>query len=59
MKLDIFSTPQLRVQIPFPASSVSQEKTSNKRKRKPISQDKEIPKEIEEEEREFHHSPQR
>jgi hypothetical protein len=33
--------------------------TSKKRKRKPTTQDKETPKEIEEEEREVHHSPQR
>jgi hypothetical protein len=59
LQLDVASTPQSRVQIPFPASSVSQVETRKRRKRKPISQDKEVPKEIEEEEREFHHSPQR
>jgi hypothetical protein len=45
--LDVASTPQSRVQIPFPSSSVSQEETHKKRKRKPIAQDKEVPKEIE------------
>jgi hypothetical protein len=47
------------MQIPLPASSVSQEEKSKKRKRKTTSQDKETPKEVEEEEREVHHSPQR
>jgi hypothetical protein len=50
---------QYRVQIPFPCSSVSQAETNKKRKSKHIAQDKGIPKEVEEEEREFHHSPQR
>jgi hypothetical protein len=47
------------MQSPFPASSVAQAETSKKRKSKPTSQDKETPKEVEEEEREVHHSPQR
>ena len=59
MQLDASSTPQSRVQIPFPASSVSQAKKRKKIKRKHISQDKGIPKEVEEEEMEVHHSPQR
>jgi hypothetical protein len=59
MQLDIASTPQSRMQIPFPSSSVSPTRTSRKRKIKPTTQDKETPKEIEEEEREVHHSPQR
>jgi hypothetical protein len=59
MQLDIASTPQSRMQIPFPSSSVSPIGTRKKRKRKPTTQDKETPKEIEEEEREVHHSPQR
>jgi hypothetical protein len=59
MQLDIASTPQSRMQIPFPSSSVSPTRTSKKRKIKPTTQDKETPKEIEEEEREVHHSPQR
>jgi hypothetical protein len=36
-----------------------QQEQARKRKRKPTTQDKETPKEIEEEEREVHHSPQR
>jgi hypothetical protein len=59
LQLDVASTPQSRVQIPFPASSVAQVETSKKRKGKHIAQDKEVPKEVEEEEREAHHSPQR
>jgi len=47
------------MQSPLPTSSVSQEETSKKRNRKPITQDKESPKEIKEEERELHHSPER
>jgi hypothetical protein len=59
IQLDIASTPQSRMQSPFPSSSVSPARTSRKRKIKPTTQDKETPKEIEEEERDFHHSPQR
>jgi hypothetical protein len=59
MQLDISSTPQYRMQIPLPSSSVAPTRTSRKRKRKPTTQDKETPKEMEEEEREVHHSPQR
>jgi hypothetical protein len=44
MKLDIASTPQSRMQIPFPSSSVSQVETSKKRKIKPTTQEKETPK---------------
>jgi len=47
------------VQSPLQASSVSQTETSKERKGKHISQDKEVPKEFEEEERESHHSPKR
>jgi hypothetical protein len=47
------------MQIHFPSSSVSPVGTSRKRKRKPTSQDKESHKEIEEEEREVCHSPQK
>jgi hypothetical protein len=36
IQLEIDSTPQSRVKIPFLASSVSQEETSKKRKNKPI-----------------------
>jgi hypothetical protein len=43
----------------MPSSSVSQAETSKKRKGKPTTQDKETPKEVEEDEREVHHSPQR
>jgi hypothetical protein len=59
LQLDVAPTPQSRVQSPFPASSVSQTETRKKRKGKHIAQDKEVPKEVEEEEREAHHSPQR
>jgi hypothetical protein len=59
LQLDVAHTPQSRVQSPLPTSSVSQTETSKKRKGKHISQDKEVPKEVEEEEREAHHSPQR
>jgi hypothetical protein len=59
LQLHITSTPQSRMQSPLPASIVSQEETSKERKRKPTTQDKETPKEVEEEEREVHHSPQR
>jgi hypothetical protein len=59
LQLDVAPTPQSRVQSPLPASSVAQIETSKKRKGKHIAQDKEVPKEVEEEERESHHSPQR
>jgi hypothetical protein len=59
MQLDIASTPQSNMQSPFPSSSVSPKGTSRKRKGKTTTQSKEVIKEIEEEEREVHHSPQR
>jgi hypothetical protein len=59
MQLDIASTPQSKMQIPFPYSSVFPVRTSRKGKGKPTTQSKEFIKEIEEEEREVHHSPQR
>jgi hypothetical protein len=43
LQLDIASTPQSMMHSPFPASSIAQEEKS-KRKRKHISQDKEVPK---------------
>jgi len=57
MQLDISSTPQSRMKNPLPYSSVSLARTSRKRKIKPTTKDKETPKEIEEEEKEVHHSP--
>jgi len=59
MQLDIASTPQSSMHSHFPSSSVSPTRTRRKRKRKPTTQDKEIPKEIEEEERKVYHSPKR
>jgi hypothetical protein len=59
MQLDIASTPQSRMQIPSPSSSVSPTRKRRKRKIKPTTKYKETPKEIEEEEREVHHSPHR
>jgi hypothetical protein len=47
------------MQSPFPSSSVAPAGTSRKRKGKPTTQSKEVIKEIEEDEREVHHSPQR
>jgi hypothetical protein len=57
MHLDIASTPQSKMQSPFPSTSVAPTGTSRKIKRKSTTQDKESLKEIEEEEREVHHSP--
>jgi hypothetical protein len=45
------------MQIPFPSSSGAPTRTSRKRKIKPTTQDKETPKEIEEKERDVHHTP--
>jgi hypothetical protein len=45
--------------IPFPSISVAPAGTSMNKKRKATTQDKESLKEIEEDEREVHHSPQR
>jgi hypothetical protein len=47
------------MQSPLPSTSVSPAGTSKKRKSKGIAQAKEVIKEIEGEEREVHHSPQR
>jgi hypothetical protein len=47
------------MQSPFPSTSAAPTGTCKKKKRKAIAQDKEVIKEIEEEEREVHHSPQR
>jgi hypothetical protein len=55
-QLDIDSTPHYYMQIPFPSSSFSPRGTSMKRKGKTTTQSKEVIKEIEEEEREVHHS---
>jgi hypothetical protein len=59
MQLDIASTPQSRMQSPLPSTSVYLVGTSRKKKRKSNIQDKEDLKEIEEEGREVHHSPER
>jgi hypothetical protein len=48
MQLDIASTSQSRMQSPFTSSSVAPTRIIRKRKRKPTTQDKENPKEIEE-----------
>jgi hypothetical protein len=42
MKLDITSSPQSRMQSPFPSISIASVGTSKKRKIKAITQDKEI-----------------
>jgi hypothetical protein len=59
MKLDIASTPQSKMQIPFPSTSDAPAGTSMKRKSKSIAQYKEVITEVEETEREAYHSPQR
>jgi hypothetical protein len=59
MKLDIASTPQSKMQSPFPSTSDAPAGTSKKRKSKSITQDQEVIKEVEETEREAYHSPQR
>jgi hypothetical protein len=59
MQLEITSTPQSKMQSPLPSTSVAPAGTSKKRKTKAIAQDKEVIKEIEKEEREVYHSPQR
>ena len=57
--MDIASTPQSNMHSPFPSTSVATVGTNEKRKNKASTQDKESLKEIEEAEREVHHSPQR
>lgn len=59
LQLDVAPTPQSKVQSPLPTGSVAHIETSKKRKGKHIAKDKEVPKEVEEEERGAHHSPQR
>jgi hypothetical protein len=59
MNLDIASTPRSKMKIPLPSTSDARAGTSKKRKRKAISQDKEVIKEVEETKREAYHSPQR
>jgi hypothetical protein len=59
MQLDIASILQSKMQNPLPYTSVSSVGTSKKRKSKAITQDKEVIKEINKEEREVYHSPHR
>jgi hypothetical protein len=59
LQLNVAPTPQSKIQIPFPTDSVSHIETRKKRKGKHIAKDKEVPKEVEEEEGGAHHSPQR
>jgi hypothetical protein len=59
MKLDIASTPQSKIQSPFPSTSTAPAGASKKRKSRAPTQDQEIIKEVEEIEKEAYHSPQR
>ena len=57
MKLDIASTPQSKMQSPFPSTSDAPTGIRKKRKSKSIAQYKEVITEVEETEREAYHSP--